>query len=119
MTETTHLNYSKANIRSTTMKQITHLLPCARRALFKQFAMGCDAGTRSVQCMTIEQNQLLRLCTARTAWSVSVIRLLSLFLSFSAKVLPSWLQNADQWKPDYRVVTNEEPRNYELSGADK
>ena len=27
--------------------------------------------------------------------------------------------NADQWKPDYRVVTNENPRNKELFGADQ
>ena len=27
--------------------------------------------------------------------------------------------NADQWKPDYRVVTNEKPRNKEILGADQ
>ena len=32
---------------------------------------------------------------------------LSLFQSFSVNVLPWWLRNADQWKPDYRVVINE------------
>ena len=59
---------------------------------------------------------------ARTARSDSVIRSaseVSLFWSFSVKVLPSWLRNADQWKPDYRVVTNEKPRNLELFGADQ
>ena len=43
-------------------------------------------------------------------WSTSVIKL---FRSFSVNVLPSWLRNTDQWKPDYRVVTNEKPRSYE------
>ena len=47
------------------------------------------------------------------------IRLLNLFRYFSVKVLPSWLRNADQWKPDYRVVTNEKPRNYEFLGVDQ
>ena len=36
---------------------------------------------------------------------------LSLFRSFSVNVLPSRFRNADQWKSDYRVVTNEKPRN--------
>ena len=36
---------------------------------------------------------------------------ISLFRSFSVNVLPSWLRNADRWKPDYCVVTNEQPRN--------
>ena len=40
-----------------------------------------------------------------------LIRYLSMFRSFSVNVLPTWLRNADQWKPDYRVVTNEKPRN--------
>ena len=39
-----------------------------------------------------------------TAWSDLEIR------SFSVNVLPSWLRNADQWKQDYRVVTDEKPR---------
>ena len=39
------------------------------------------------------------------------IRQLNLFRYFSVNVLPSWLRNADQWKPDCRVVTNEKPRN--------
>ena len=66
-------------------------------------------------------NQLLQLCKARTAWSDSMIRSASvrLFRSFSVNVLPSWLRNADQWQPDYRVVTNEKPRNKELFGADQ
>ena len=41
------------------------------------------------------------------------------FGPFSVNILPSWLRNADQWKPDYRVVTNEKPRNYEVFGADQ
>ena len=85
--------------------------------------------------VNINKNQLLQLCTARTAWSDSVIRsetslitesdrsgpirYLSLFRSFSVNVLPSWLRNADQWKPDYRVVTNEKPRNQERFSADQ
>ena len=68
-------------------------------------------------------NQLLQLCMARTAWSDSVIRsetsLISSFRSFSVNVLPWWLRNADQWKPDYRVVTNEKPRNQERFSADQ
>ena len=59
-------------------------------------------------------NQLLHLCTVRTAWSDSVIMSASVrfgnlayFGPFSVNVLP----NADQWKPDDRVVTNEKPRN--------
>ena len=43
----------------------------------------------------------------------------SLFWPFSVSVLTSWLRTADQWKPDYRVVTNEKPRNYKLFGADQ
>ena len=78
----------------------------------------------------IDKNQLLQLCTTGTAWSDSdqavqavhrcnswwlgplwsdsVIKLVSVLF---VNVLPSWLRNADQWKPDYRVVTNEKPRN--------
>ena len=44
---------------------------------------------------------------------------LSLFRSLSVNVLPLWLRNADQWKPDYPVVTNEKLRNWELFGADQ
>ena len=33
------------------------------------------------------------------AWPASVIKL------FPVNVLPSWLRNADQWKPHYLVVT--------------
>ena len=65
------------------------------------------------------QNQLLQLCTA---WSDSVIRsasVIKLVSVLSVNVLPSWLRNADQWKPDYRVVTNEKPRNEELFGTDQ
>ena len=47
------------------------------------------------------------------------IRKLSLFRTFSVNVLPSWLRNADQWKPDYRVVTNEKPRNQQRFSADQ
>ena len=39
------------------------------------------------------------------------IRELSVFWFFSVNALPSWLRNTDQWKPDYRVVTNEKARN--------
>ena len=42
---------------------------------------------------------------------VGPIRKLRLFRSFSVNVLPSWLRNADQWNPDYRVGTNEKSRN--------
>ena len=66
-------------------------------------------------------NQLLQLCTARTAWSDSVIRSetslitesdwsgpirqLSWFRSFSVNVLPCWpietrLPRSDQWKAE-------------------
>ena len=76
------------------------------------------------------QNQLLQLCTARTAWSESdqavrtvhgcnswwlgplwsdsVIKLVSVLFG---KCTTSWLRNADQWKPDCCVVTNKKPRN--------
>ena len=40
--------------------------------------------------------------------SVSVNKLVSV-LSVNGR--PSWLRNADQWKSDYRDVTNEKPRN--------
>ena len=42
-----------------------------------------------------------------------------MFWSFSVNVLPSWLRKADQWILDYRVVTNEKPRHYELFSADQ
>ena len=53
----------------------------------------------------------------RTVWSDLVIRsdsVIKLVSSFSVNVLPTWLRNADQWKSDYRVVTNEKPRNEKL-----
>ena len=59
-------------------------------------------------------NQLLQLCTARTAWSDSMTRsdsVIKLVSVLSVNVLPSWLRNSDQWKPDYRAVTSEKPRN--------
>ena len=67
-------------------------------------------------------NKLLKLCTARTALYDSAIRSDSVFKVvsvFFGKCTTSWLRNAYQWKPDYRVVTNEKQRNYELFGADQ
>ena len=48
--------------------------------------------------------------------SDSVIKLVSVL---SVNVLPWSLRNADQWKPDYRVVTNEKPRNQERFSTDQ
>ena len=88
--------------------------------------------------LKIHVNQLLQLCTARTAWSESdqavramhscnnrwlgplwfnsVIKLVSVLFG---KCTTLFLTNADQWKPDYHLVTNEKPRNQELFGTDQ
>ena len=52
-------------------------------------------------------------------WSGGQVRHRSPRNSGSVNVLLLWLQNADQWRPDYRVVTNEKPRNKELFGSDQ
>ena len=97
----------------------------------------CWKGCRTSYCSyawPIQPGPILQLCLARTAWSKSDWAVHSCNSwwsgplwsdsvinggSFWINVLPSWLRNADQWKPDFCEVTNEKLRNQELFGADQ
>ena len=79
---------------------------CNHVTSYCSYARPAQPGPESDQAV-----QAVHGCKAGDWMLFGPLMYLSLFRSFSVNVLPSWLRNADQWKPDYRAVTNEKPRN--------